>query len=89
MGNNGGTGMNCQRCNSDRLVSIHGKTSDMFDMSAGEETRSGYVPTNLFFGRDGYGDYMEATFCAECGQIQAKFPISESAITKAMNGLEE
>jgi hypothetical protein len=46
---------------------------------------SDYVPMNLFFGK--YGDYVELTFCADCGQIQSKFPISETALKEAMDTL--
>lgn len=81
--------MSCQRCKSDRIVTIHGKTSDLFDMDANGKHKSGYVPTNLFFGEGGYGDYMKVTFCAECGQIQGKFPISKSAINEAMSELDD
>jgi len=75
--------MNCQRCNSDRLVTIGGKTSDMFNMSYEGMEMDGYVPTDLFFGEGGYGDYFTLIFCAECGQTQAKFPIAQKKIEKA------
>jgi hypothetical protein len=79
--------MSCQRCKSEKLITIHGKTSDMFDMEYQGVWKHGYVPSNLFFGKDQYGDYMEIKFCAECGQIQSKFPIAEKQIKAAMESL--
>ncbi len=34
----------------------------------------GYVPYNMGIGG---GDYIEAIYCLDCGQIQGKFPIEE------------
>ena len=81
--------MSCQRCKSDRILHIHGKCSDMFDMEYKGVSGNGYVPKNLFFGIDGYGDYVEMDFCLECGQIQSKFPVSESAVKVAMEDLSK
>ena len=78
--------MSC-KCGSDRIVTIGGKTSDMFNMSLGGKHGYGYVPTNLFFGKGGYGDYINLDFCAECGMIQSKFPITESQLKTAMKEL--
>jgi len=75
--------MSCQRCKSDRLMSINGKTSDMFSMNSGDKEMDGYVPTNLFFGQDCFGDYISLTFCLDCGQIQAAFPVSRSTVDDA------
>ena len=80
--------MNC-KCGSDRIIHIGGKTSDMFDMSFGQRSGYGYVPKNLFFGVGGYGDYINLDFCAECGQIQGNFPISDNELLKAMDTLDE
>jgi hypothetical protein len=64
---------------------INGKTSDQFQMTYGDMERLDYVPKNLFFGENNYGDYMTVEFCAECGQIQSKFPISDSKLKAAIN----
>ena len=77
----------CIRCKSDRLVHIGGKTSDMFDMSFHGEQNEGYVPSDLFFGQGGFGDYFNIEFCAECGQIQFGFPISDRSIKEGMEGM--
>lgn len=79
--------MSC-KCGSERIVNIDGKTSDMFSMSFDGETKDGYVPNNLFFGKDNYGDYMTVEFCADCGKIQAEFPISNACLKKAMSDME-
>ena len=80
--------MSC-KCGSDRIVSINGKTSDMFRMQYGDKSGEGYVPTNLFFGAGGYGDYIELDFCAECGMIQAKFPISDKTLKEAIKSFSQ
>lgn len=80
--------MSC-KCGSKRIVQIHGKTSDMFSMQFDGESKDGYVPNDLFFGKGNYGDYMTVDFCADCGQIQADFPISNAALKKAMSAMED
>lgn len=66
----------CQRCGSPRLVGVGGKTSDMCNVinhETGAETINSYVPPNIGLGRD--EDYIEFDYCAECGQMQGKFPV--------------
>ena len=81
----------CQRidCESERIVTINGKTADMFSMWYKEGWKNGYVPENLFFGANNYGDYMRVIFCADCGQIQSKFPISDNQLKVAMDKLDD
>jgi len=81
--------MACKRCKSERIVNVNGKTSDMFSMTYKGESKNGYVPNNLFFGEEQYGDYIEFDFCADCGQIVAKFPIAESKLKAAMKELDD
>jgi len=72
----------CQNpeCQSDRLLKISGKTSDLFwarDARTGRE-HDGYVPMTIgIAGRDDAGDYIAFTYCLECGQIQGKFPVKD------------
>jgi hypothetical protein len=80
--------MNCTSCNSDRILSISAKCSDLFSMNYKGDCRQGYVPEMLFFGKDQYGDYVSMNFCLDCGKIQSKFPISENMISNAMGTLE-
>ncbi len=65
----------CQRCGSVRLVGVNGKTSDMCNLinrETGAEIVD-YVPPNIGLGRD--EDYIEFEYCADCGQMQGKFPV--------------
>jgi hypothetical protein len=81
-------GYSCLTCASRRLINVCGKCNDQFDARtyAGEEY-DGYVPEGI--GLDNCGDYIELTYCLNCGQIQANFPISEEQITKAFEEEEE
>ena len=79
--------MKCTKCKSERIVSINAKCTDACEFreeNSDQETTFKEVPENIFFGRGGYGDYINMSFCAECGQIQSKFPISQSVIKKAV-----
>jgi hypothetical protein len=63
----------CQKCTSDRILEINGKTSDLcFARFKGKEY-DGYVPCG-FGVDDGTGDYLEFDLCLECGQVQGKWP---------------
>lgn len=70
--------MACRECNSERLVSIQGKCSDLFVASTSVLEYSGYVPSDLNIGGD---DYIEFQFCLECGMIQGDFPVQSEVIT--------
>jgi len=65
--------MNCQRCNSNLILNIGGKCSDMFFASFQDAEYDGYVPENWNIGG---GDYIYIDFCTKCGQIQGEFPIN-------------
>ena len=68
------------KCGSDRIVHINAKCADLFSMSYKDKSMDGYVPTSLPFGKDGYGDYVEAAICLDCGQIQNWKKVSEATI---------
>ena len=70
-------------CDSDRLLRINGKTSDMFSCSGVGVEYDGYVPEGIIIGDGGYGDYIGFQFCLECGKIQGNFPISDSKVKTA------
>ena len=80
--------MSCTSCNSDRILSISAKCSDLFSMTYKGNSGHGYVPQNLFFGKDQYGDYVDMDFCLDCGKIQSKFPVPETQVLNAMETLE-
>ena len=70
----------CTTCESTRLASIRGKTSDRFyavDAQSGHE-HEGYVPGDLGIG---CVDYIRFTYCLQCGQIQGSFPQSGESIS--------
>jgi len=62
-------------CQSHRIMSVNGKTSDMFSGRYGEYYElNDYVPTDIGIGG---GDYIEFSYCLDCGQIQSdEFPIN-------------
>ena len=68
--------MNCQKCKSDRVASINGKTSDCCFFCYKGKEQDGYVPSDIGVD-DGGGDYIEFDYCLECGQIQGDFPIAD------------
>jgi len=72
--------MSCKRCSSNRIVSMTAKCSDMCSCSIVGDSRkesNGYVPCDMGIGR---GDYVEFSFCLDCGQIQADFPVPETEL---------
>jgi len=64
--------MNCQRCNSNLILSIGGKCSDTFFANFQDKEYDGYVPDDWNIGG---GDYIHIDVCTNCGQIQGNFPI--------------
>jgi len=71
-------------CNSDRIASICGKTSDMCSFQYKDIDANGYVPQGIVIGEDGYGDYIQFKFCLECGKIQGNFPISDEQVERSV-----
>ena len=78
--------MSCKRCSSDRIVSVCGKTSDLCLFEYANKQRDGYVPYGVGLGDN--EDYIEFEYCAECGQMQGKFPISEAKLKAAVKEIE-
>jgi len=69
--------MACQRCKSERVVDISGKTSDMCSVQLGEKEINDYVPSDMGIGG---GDYIRFNLCLDCGQVQGAFPIAETQL---------
>lgn len=66
-----GAGDKCDRCGSNQLFHVSGKTSDMCWVKRpdGKEA-DGYVPTNLrIAGPSDGGDYINFVWCEPCGQM--------------------
>jgi len=70
--------MKCQRCNSKRIATISGKTSDCNVINFKEEEHDGYVPNDIGLGDN--SDYIEFSWCLECGQMQGNFPYADPKI---------
>ena len=67
--------MNCQKCQSDQIVSITGHCVDRFTAEyKGQEYGPDYVNACLGIGK---GDMIEISYCLICGRIQGDFPIDE------------
>lgn len=64
--------MSCIKCGSEKIISILGHCVDRFNAQFGNREYEGYVPYGLEIGG---GDDVQFDYCAECGQIQGKFPI--------------
>ena len=65
----------CQRCDSERLTTISAKCRDMCwcrDEWNGYE-HDGYVKIKEIGGEPDGGDYVDFTFCRDCGQIQGEW----------------
>ena len=70
--------MSCQRCESERVASFGGKCSDMFWLDMGDiKVENDYAPRD--FGIGG-GDYIDVTYCLDCGQMQGEFPLDETEL---------
>ena len=61
--------MECERCNSNRILEVLGKTADrcLLTFKGGEYV--GEVPSDLLIS-DGGGDYIKLKVCLKCGQQQ-------------------
>lgn len=78
--------MNCQKCQSSRIVEIGGKCSDMCWVSIGDRSYDGYVPDDLGVGG---GDYLNITYCLDCGYLQGAWPLSKSQLEEAIHCPDE
>lgn len=66
--------MSCQKCKSERIIHVNAKCSDLCVVQIGDKEKDGYVPTDVVFGKGGFGDYVEFNLCLDCGQMQGKWP---------------
>ena len=49
-------------------------------MDKPDTIQSGYVPEGIGVGAEDSDDYVEFTYCLDCGQIQGEFPVFPDAI---------
>lgn len=73
--------MNCDNCQSNRIVEVSGKCSDLCLVKMGEKQYGGYAPDDMVIGTDD-GDYLEFNFCLNCGKIQGQFPLETTKLEK-------
>ena len=67
--------MICLKCGGKRIMHVNGKSSDCNSFSyKGKDYDYFYVPENIGIGGD---DYIEFSYCLECGQIQGDFPVPD------------
>lgn len=64
--------MKCFKCDSDRVLQLTAKCSDLCFTTFNSIDKDGYVPEIRHVGG---GDYVETRICLECGQVQGKFPV--------------
>jgi len=72
--------MACQRCKSERVLSVSAKCSDCCVCEIFGNEKDGYVPTDVLIGAGGFGDYVRFDVCLECGQMQGEFPQPKMAL---------
>ena len=63
--------MACQRCASDNVFRLNAKCDDRCDVRTPTKEYEGYVPYHLGVGG---GDYVNFSVCADCGQMQGRWP---------------
>lgn len=70
---------NCQKCNSERVITVCSHASDLHVVIAPhlDYEHDGYLPDipNI-----GVGDDVEMDVCLECGQVQGEWPVSDSVL---------
>jgi hypothetical protein len=71
--------MSCQKCNSERVLDVSGKTSDCCSLEINSIEHHGYVLPDLGVGK---GDYLKFQVCLNCGQMQGKYPLKMSSLEK-------
>ena len=69
--------MNCQRCQSKRVLVVYAHCSDCCSYGIGYAEHDGYVPRDLGIGG---GDDVEIEVCLDCGQMQGEYPIKPSKL---------
>jgi len=81
--------MKCQKCQSERILSVSAKCSDCCDCAINGNEHDGYVPKDVLIGEGGYGDYVRFKVCLDCGQMQGKFPQPKMELEEGKTPEEE
>lgn len=71
--------MKCDKCSSDKILSVFGKCNDCSNVEIKSigYSEEGYLPQGLGIGG---GDYIEFLMCLDCGKVQGSFPIDTSSM---------
>jgi hypothetical protein len=64
----------CCSCGSNRVAAVTAKCSDCCSVEVAGSDREGYVPCDMGIGG---GDYIEFSWCLECGKMQGSFPMPQ------------
>lgn len=64
--------MSCKRCGSERMASICAESSGLNSGTIEGKKFDGYMPRDIGIGG---GDYVDFSYCLNCGQIVGDFPI--------------
>ena len=78
--------MECINCDSDRILEISAKCSDMCCLKFKGVKRDGYVPDDMGIGSD---DYIEIDICLQCGMAQGLSDEPDPMFYTNRNSLKE
>ena len=78
----------CQKCQSKRTATVTAKCSDCCSVAldSSEQFSDGYAPDDMNIGG---GDYVNFSFCLDCGQLQGEWPLAQTEVEKAVTTSEE
>ena len=79
---NKGIVMKCDKCESNRILSVGACCSDLCSVEFNGVGQSNYVPRDIGLGG---GDYVEFNVCLECGKVQGQFPIKDPEFAQRDN----
>jgi hypothetical protein len=66
--------MNCDKCESERILRVYGKCSDLCVLQFKDSEKEGYVESDCGIGG---GDDIDFNLCLECGKVQGEFPLPD------------
>ncbi len=69
----------CDKCESDRLLTVYVQGRDTHSLEYQGKDYQGYMEEGLGL-RGNYGDAIQFKLCLDCGKVQGKFPIPEQNI---------
>ncbi len=78
----------CQKCEAIAIVQVCSKASDLHCLRHLHRDHDGYMLKDMGVGSD---DYVEFSFCVNCGQIQGAWPkkIHGKIVTRETHGYQE